>query len=463
MSIPDWVPDTVMYQIFPDRFYNGDPRNDPPGTQPWGGAPTRDNFFGGDLEGIIKKLDYIADLGVNAIYLNPIFKAGSNHKYDTYDYFSIDASLGDDSTFDRLVKEAHDRGIRIILDGVFNHCGVGFPPFQDLLKNGASSRYKDWFIPYDLPIRMEPFPNYATCGGVAFLPKLNHHNPEVEAFIQQVALYWLSRGIDGWRLDVAYEIPPHFWRRFRKVIKKLYPNAYLVAEEWRDPSPLLQGDMFDGATHFELRRLLLDFFVADALCAESFARALENLRRRLPSRAEWGMLTFLENHDTPRIFTLCKRDVKLVILLYVFILTYPGVPLIYYGGENGMEGADDPDCRRPMVWDEREWNVELRETLKKLIWLRRNEEVLRRGRFEVGYVNDRIFTYYRRGKNKSIFIILNNTRVPRRIGIPVTFRDGVILKDALTGEYYQVAGRKLVFDPLAPRRAWVLIPEGRCA
>ncbi|MBC7260811.1 MAG: glycoside hydrolase family 13 protein, partial [Chloroflexi bacterium] len=331
MLIPDWVPDAVVYQIFPDRFRNGDPMNDPPGTEPWGGIPTRENYFGGDLAGVIQALDYIADLGATAIYLNPIFKAGSNHKYDTYDYFTIDPAFGNDATFDQLIREAHARGIRIILDGVFNHCGIGFSPFQDLIKNGASSRYKDWFFPYSFPICMEPYPNYATCGGAAFLPKLNTRNPEVEAFVHRVALYWLARGIDGWRLDVAYEIHPVFWRRFRKIVKDRYPDAYLVAEEWRDPSPLLQSDMFDGATHYQLRDLLLDFFVRNSLSADSFARALETLRRRLPPGAEWGMLTFLGNHDTPRIFTVCEKDATRVVLMFAFILTYPGVPLIYYG------------------------------------------------------------------------------------------------------------------------------------
>lgn len=455
---PSWVRDSVFYQIFPDRFCNGNTRNDPPGTEPWGGVPTRESYFGGDIEGIIQRLDYILDLGVNALYLNPIFRAGSNHKYDTYDYFTIDPAFGDDASFDRLIQEAHARRIRVVLDGVFNHCGIGFPPFQDLIKNGASSRYRDWFIPYGFPLRIEPHPNYATCGGAAFLPKLNTHNPEVEAFIHRVALYWLARGIDGWRLDVAYEIHPEFWRRFRKVVKERYPDAYLVAEEWRDPSPLLQGDMFDGATHYQLRELLFDFFIRNSLSADSFARALETLRRRLPQEAEWGMLTFLGNHDTPRILTECGGDMECVILLFAFILTYPGAPLIYYGDENGMEGGNDPDCRRPMNWNEAEWNPFIRENIKRLIHLRRTHGALRRGQFEIGYANDRVFSFYRHGQDESIFVILNNTPVARHVEIPVLFADGALLQDGLSGECYQVSDGRLLFNPLPPRQALVLIP-----
>jgi len=459
MWIPNWVPDSIFYQIFPDRFCNGDPSNDPSSAEPWGGVPTRENFFGGDLEGVIQKLDYIAELGANALYLTPIFKAGSNHKYDTFDYFTIDPAFGDDATFDQLIREAHARGIRIVLDGVFNHCGVGFAPFQDLLRNGASSRYRDWFMAYSFPLCMTPHPNYATCGGAAYLPKLNTRNPEVEAFIHKVALYWLERGIDGWRLDMAYEIHPEFWRRFRKTVKERYPDAYLVAEEWRDPSPLLHGDMFDGATHYQLRELLFDFFLRNALSADSFARALETLRRRLPPGAEWGMLTLLGSHDTPRVLTECSGDTELVILMFTFLFTYPGVPLIYYGDENGMVGGSDPDCRRPMVWDEAKWNHKIRESVRRLIFLRREIKALRRGIFKIGYAEDRIFSFYRSGEEESVLVILNNTPVVRNIKIPVAYEDGTILTDGLSGESYRVSRGCLCFDPLPPRRSWVLITE----
>lgn len=456
MQIPDWVKDAIFYQIFPERFRNGDPANDPPGTEPWGRAPTRENFFGGDLEGIIQGLDYIADLGCNALYLTPIFKAATNHKYDTYDYFTIDPHFGDDATFDRLVQEVKRRGMRLVLDGVFNHCGTGFAPFRDLLEKGVGSRYSDWFSAYDFPLRPE-LPNYATCGGVGWLPRLNTKNPEVEAFVQEVVLYWLGRGIDGWRMDVAYEIEPVFWRRLRGAVKARYPEAYLVAEEWRDPWPLLQGDTFDGAMHYRLRELLLDFFLKNALAADSFARALTLLRQRLPEGSQWGMLTLLGSHDTPRILTECGGDREVVGLLFAFLLTYPGAPMLYYGDENGMEGGHDPDCRRPMVWEEGRWNQPIRHTVKQFLALRRAHPALRRGEFKVAYAEDRVFAFYRVLGEERVLVVLNNTRVPRSLTLPADFPEGARLVDALSRQEYPVQGGHIRLDPMEPCRAWVLL------
>lgn len=454
--IPDWVADAVFYQIFPERFCNGDSSNDPPGTEAWGGVPTRENFFGGDLAGITQKLDYIKDLGCNALYLNPIFKAGTNHKYDTHDYFRIDPAFGDDAAFDTLIREAHARSIRVVLDGVFNHCGDGFAPFQDVLKRGVSSLYKDWFDVYAFPVRQEPLPNYATCGGAHYLPRLNAYNPDVEAFIHKVALHWLARGVDGWRLDVPYEIHTDFWRRFREVVKATYPDAYLVAEEWRDPSAFLQGDTFDGATHYLLRGAAFDFLLTNALTGDAFLRALGTLERQLPGSHQQGMLTLLGSHDTARVLTLCRGDVDTAMLLYTFLLTIPGAPLIYYGDENGMVGENDPDCRRTMVWEPEAWNHDVRNPLKKLIELRHESTALRRGDVELAFSNDRIACYYRIWEEQRELIVLNNSRVAREISIPVKFPEGTSIKDGLCGDTFRVVNGKICFERMTPCRAWVL-------
>ena len=454
--IPDWVPDAVFYQIFPERFYNGDPSNDPPGTEAWGGVPTRENFFGGDLAGITQKLDYIKDLGCNALYLNPIFKAGTNHKYDTHDYFRIDPAFGDDAAFDALICEAHAKGIRVVLDGVFNHCGDGFGLFRDVKEKGAESKYKDWFTAYDFPLRSEPHPNYATCGGAHYLPRLNTQNAEVEAFVHKVALHWLERGIDGWRLDVPYEIHTAFWRRFRKVVKASYPDAYLVAEEWRDPSTFLQGDTFDGATHYLMRGLAFDFLLTNALTGDAFLQALETLERQLPKSHQQSMLTLLGSHDTARVLTLCGGDADTAALLYTFLLTMPGAPLIYYGDENGMLGENDPDCRRTIVWEPEAWNQDVRIPLKKLLALRHGSTALRRGDVELAFSNDRIVCYYRTWEAQRELIVLNNSRVPRRLSIPVKFPEGAIVKDGLCGDTIRVVDGKICFERMTPRRGWVL-------
>ena len=453
---PDWVADAVFYQIFPERFCNGDTHNDPPGTEAWGGVPTRENFFGGDLAGITKKLDYIVDLGCNALYLNPIFKAGTNHKYDTHDYFAIDPAFGDDAAFDALIREAHVRGIRVVLDGVFNHCGDGFIPFQDVIEQGEASSYKDWFDIYSFPVTPQPFPNYATCGGAHYLPRLNIKNPEVEAFIHKVALYWLGRGIDGWRLDVPYEIGTDFWRRFRKVVKADYPKAYLVAEEWRDPTAFLQGDTFDGATHYLLRNLAFDFLVTNALTGDAFMRGLEALLKHIPERAWCSMLTLLGSHDTERVLTVCRGDKDTLILLYTFLLTMPGAPLIYYGDENGMTGENDPGCRKTMVWDAEHWDGCIRRPLKALLEARRNVATLRRGELELAFSNDRVTCYYRVLGQERELVILNNSRVPRNLNIPVSFCEGAVLQDRLGGDTFIVRDGKLYFESLPPRQARIL-------
>lgn len=460
MQIPDWVKDAIFYQIFPERFRNGDPANDPPGTEPWGTAPTRDNFLGGDLEGVTQGLDYVADLGCNALYLTPVFKAATNHKYDTYDYFQIDPHFGDDAAFDRLVREVKRRGMRLVLDGVFNHCGVGFAPFKDVLEKGERSPYRDWFMPYSFPLRPE-LPNYATCGGVGWLPRLNTRNPEVEAFVHEVVLHWLGRGIDGWRMDVPYEIETSFWRRLRQAVRARYPEAYLVAEEWRDPWPFLQGDTFDGTMHYRLRDLLFDFFLKNALAADSFARALTLLRERLPEGSQWGMLTLLGSHDTPRVLTECGGDREAVQLLFAFLLTYPGAPMLYYGDENGMEGGNDPDCRRPMVWEPERWKPEIRAAVRQLLALRRAHPVLRRGAFEVAYAEDRVFAFYRVLGGERALVVLNNTRVPRELALPVSFTEGTRLIEALRCQDYVVEGGHVCLAPMEPCRAWVLFEAGR--
>ena len=454
--IPDWVPDAIFYQIFPERFFNGDPLNDPPGTEAWGGIPTRENYFGGDLAGIIDKLNYLADLGVNALYLNPIFAAGTNHKYDTSDYLEIDPAFGDDATFDRLIREAHSRGIRIVLDGVFNHCGMGFAPFRDVLANGAASRYRDWFTVYDFPATTSPEPNYATCGGAAYLPRLNTRNPEVQTFIHRVARHWLERGIDGWRLDVAYEIETDFWREFRHKVKADFPDAYLVAEEWRDPWAFLQGDTFDGAMHYGLRNLAFDYLITNALAGDSFARAYELQHARMPEGTEHGMLTLLGSHDTARLLTACNGNTDLAKLLYTLLLTLPGAPSIYYGDENGMTGGNDPDCRRPMEWDPAQWAADLRQHVTRMIQLRQHHPSLRRGTFRFLYADDRVVSYQRAEGSEAVIAVINNSRVERALSIPVEVPDGTQFTDELSAHGYCAEGGRLSLGRVGPLTSFLL-------
>ena len=259
MTVPYWVKDAIFYQIFPDRFENGDCSNDPVNVQPWNAPPTGEQFKGGDLRGIIQRLDYLLDLGINAIYLNPIFQATSNHRYNTTDYYKIDPKLGDLSDFRALLDVAHRNGVRVILDGVFNHCGRGFFAFVDLLENQANSPYRNWFHPLAFPLdgySPGDAKDYLAWWGFKSLPKFNTNEPAVRRYIFDVARYWIEQGADGWRLDVPNEIDDDsFWAEFRHVVKSVNQDAYLVGEIWTaDPRWVGEGH-FDGMMNYPFRGL----------------------------------------------------------------------------------------------------------------------------------------------------------------------------------------------------------------
>jgi glycosidase len=381
MSAPDWMADAVFYQIFPDRFANGDPGNDPPGVEPWGSEPTRDDFMGGDIQGIIDHLDHISDLGANALYLTPVFEAGTNHRYDATDYFAIDHRLGDSDDFQRLVAEAHGRGIRVVLDGVFNHCGSQHPFFQDVVARGEESEYVDWFSIQEFPIVSDPRrpPNYLTCSGCWYLPKWNAFNPAVRAHHLAVARHWIDRGIDGWRLDVPYFVNKRFWREFRRAVKDRGEDLVLVAEEWGNPEEWLQGDIADGTMNYTARDVILGFTADRSLEASEAAARLKGLQARIPAGYHHGMLNLLGSHDTERVLTRHHGDVEAEKCAYTLMYALEGAPMIYYGDEVGMRGENDPGCRGAMPWDEGEWEAGLLGHIRGLGRLRSGLPALRRG------------------------------------------------------------------------------------
>jgi cyclomaltodextrinase len=416
-TVPDWVPDAIFYQIFPDRFCNGDRSNDPPDTESWGNPPTRENFFGGDLQGIFEKLDYLQNLGVNALYFNPIFRARTNHKYDTCDYFEVDPAFGSNDLLKELVREVHRRSMHIILDGVFNHCGDGFWAFEDVKARGAASPYADWFIVRSYPIRASPL-SYYTCGGAPYLPKLNLNHGPVQEYILNVARYWLEEaGIDGWRLDTPCKIPLAFWREFRAAMKAVNPQAYLVGEIWREAAPWIQGDTFDGITNYRLRELILGYCVENVLDAEDLAFEL-NLIHQAHGNAAPLMLNLLGSHDTRRVLTVMRGEVDRLLVAVAFLMTAPGAPLIYYGDEIGLCGDMDPDCRRTMVWDETRWNRRISDAYRKLIRLRHTHPSLRLGRFQALLAFDRVLAYRRVYEADEVIIVLNAGAAVMDLAIP---------------------------------------------
>ncbi|MDR0285565.1 MAG: glycoside hydrolase family 13 protein [Propionibacteriaceae bacterium] len=379
MTTPDWLADAVFYQIFPDRFANGDPALNPVGVVPWDAVPTRDNFFGGDLAGIAAHLDHLTDLGVNALYLTPVFEAGTNHRYDAWDYFAIDHRLGDGESFEALLAAAHERGIRVVLDAVLNHCGDGHWAFRDVVAREAGSSYVNWFFVEDFPVTLEPKPNFRTCSGCPYMPKWNVYNPAVRRHHYDVARYWLERGIDGWRLDVPFFVNRRFWRGFRTVVKRANPDAYIVAEEWQDPGKWLDGDTADGTMNYTLRDLILRFTADNTLDAYGYARKMSKLLDRIPAGCRTGMLNLLGSHDTERALTRHHGDRDSLALAYALLFVSAGAPMVYYGDEVGLEGGNDPLCRGAMPWDETRWDAGIYDRLRALVQVRRDSPALRRG------------------------------------------------------------------------------------
>lgn len=400
-DVPKWAKEAVFYQIFPERFYNGDRKNDPPAVAKWGDKPTSHNFFGGDLKGIIDKLDQLESLGVDAIYLTPIFCSESNHKYDVYDYFHVDPHFGDNETLKTLVKEAHKRGIKVVLDAVFHHTSDEFWAFSDIIKNQQKSKYADWYLVTRFPVKKRriaralmrlPFarhlrfllskspPLYETFAGVPFMPKLNLLNHETAEYFMNVTEYWIREAeIDGWRFDVAFGIPHEFWKTLRPRLKKLKPEVYLLGEFGNgnpDPSAWVGIGAFDAVMNYPLRSLILDFVVFENSSANEFCRRLTWLLGKLPRRATYVMYNLLGSHDTPRFLTVCKSDIRKAKLATLLQMTLPGAPAIYYGDEIGMEGENDPDCRRTMPWNTRRWNIEIFEYYKQMIRMRKKHPPL---------------------------------------------------------------------------------------
>ena len=296
LSVPDWAKGCIFYQIFPERFHKTGPACD--GLDPWDAAPTRENFLGGNLRGIIEKLPWLSELGVECLYLNPIFEGDYNHKYATTDYLRIDPAFGTEADLIELVEKAHSLGIRVILDGVFNHCGIHFPPFVDLLENGEASRFRDWFYPKKYPVEIDA-KCYECVGDYPYMPRLNGVNPEVRDYVEKVLLYWLERAhIDGWRFDVADELDRHAMTRWREAIKRSYPDALLLCETWGDASRLLGPDGFDSAMNYLFRDAMVDFFAHSAMDAKALKARLDGMLMRYPREIDHAQYNLIGSHDT---------------------------------------------------------------------------------------------------------------------------------------------------------------------
>jgi cyclomaltodextrinase len=467
MTTPDWIQDAVFYQIFPDRFANGDPSNDPPNVQAWGAPPNVWDFQGGDLKGVVQHFDYLLDLGVNAIYLNPIFQSASNHRYNTTDYYAIDRKLGTMADFKALLDTAHSHQVRVILDGVFNHCGRGFFAFNDLLENGSHSGYRDWFHVSKFPVDAYgdgQAKSYRAWWDFKSLPKFNHFNPQVRQYLLGVARYWIEQGADGWRLDVPNEIDDvSFWAEFRGVVKDANPDAYLVGEIWElDPS-WVGPDRFDGVMNYPFRKSLIELLTADPPVISTFANAIEGFVSAYGQERARTLYTPLGSHDTERIKTALggRQDrLRLAFLLQMF---YPGVPAIYYGDEIGLEGGKDPDSRRAFPWDEKTWVADLRAWIQRLIQLRHSTPALRRGGFVRLALDEptACCAFGRPMDGGGAMLAINASSDQQSMRVPVTdlgWHDGQTLTDPLRGGGQVVNEASLAME-IPPMSGALFLPE----
>ncbi|MEO5705234.1 MAG: glycoside hydrolase family 13 protein, partial [Candidatus Limnocylindrales bacterium] len=398
--------------------------------EPWDSPPTNYGFKGGDLLGLAEHLDHIAAIGANAIYLTPIFQSASNHRYHTYDYMTVDPLLGGDSALRELLDRAHERGIRVVLDGVFNHTGRGFWPFHHVLETGIGSPYRNWFH-YDEqalregrpvnaypagrlrtgqgddqhpPGEMDPGADaesalsrlgYEAWWGMPALPKLNVAEPGVREYLWNVAEHWLRFGIDGWRLDVPAEIDDReFWAEFRRRCRAINPEAYLVGEIWHVAPEWVSGDRFDGLMNYPLAKAIISFVgggslneallrshheyaMVTHLDGAAFGARLTELLAAYAPETNAVQLNLLDSHDTPRVLSVLGNDREALELAVLLQATLPGAPCIYYGDEVGVRGGIDPDSRRAMPWDEALWDHELLDSMRAAFAVRHAEPALR--------------------------------------------------------------------------------------
>lgn len=387
-EVPQWAANKVVYQIFPSRFATTQPVD----KELWYKAPiTPMDDLHGNLRGIIEHLDYIKDLGIDVVYLTPIFKSNSCHKYDTIDYYQVDPSFGTTEDLKELVQKSHERGMKVVLDAVYNHTGREFFAFQDILEKGEKSKYLDWYFIDELPPRGEwgEIPNFKCFGYYGGMPKLNLKNPEVEKYITDVACYWIKEcDIDGWRLDVGDEISHFFWKNFRKAIKAVKKDMLIIGEIWHYAGDFLEGDEWDTVMNYPFYLNLIDLLADEKINVSQFVQNLGYLKGRLNKKCYPLMWNLIDSHDTARFLHLCNDNKKKQHLAAAFQLLLPGMPMVYYGDEYAMPGANDPDCRRGMYWDEEYQDKEMYNWYKKLMQIRKAHACIVEGEMIETITND---------------------------------------------------------------------------
>ena len=494
---PDWVRDAIFYQIFPDRFAQSRSVPKPSNLEPWGSPPTPNGYQGGDLLGVVERLDHLADLGVNAIYFTPIFQSASNHRYHTHDYFRVDPMLGGDPALRKLIDAAHARGMKVVLDGVFNHASRGFFQFHDILENGQSSAYLDWFSVHGWPMNAYDHaqaPGYKAWWGLHALPKFNTDTPAVREFLWEVGRYWIDLGADGWRLDVAHEVDDRsFWAEFRRKVHSANPEAYIVGEVWEtrkfpdltdfdqqldltdEATRWLRGDCWDAVMNYLFTRLCFAFFIGDDVDHEEYGRTsfrkidptgaeafrlhVEKLLTHYHPNTSAVMMNLLGSHDLARFLHFAREDKSALRLATLFQMTFPGAPSIYYGDELGMTGGHDPDNRRAIRWDQPEgWDRDLLHDFQKMVALRNRHPALRRGSFDFLHAQGDVAAFVRKLGDESVVVAFNVGKGHERVDLPASphLAEGLVLEDAWDHSTSKVEGGLLRGVEIPPRSGRVL-------
>lgn len=564
-QVPQWANHAVWYQIFPERFRNGDPSNDPVresieyhdlAPQNWAITPWTSDYYaqadweknfqdfysppvflrryGGDLQGVLDKLPYLKDLGVNALYFNPVFYARSSHKYDGSSFHHIDPYFGPnpqadiaqmaretadprtwrfteaDKLFLKLIREAHRLGMKIIIDGVFNHSGRDFFAFQDLLQRQSQSPYKDWYDvkSFDDPNTPQNEFQYAGWYGVDTLPEFKETatdlNSGIKAYIWAITKRWMDPngdgnpqdGIDGWRLDVADQVPQGFWVEWNRYVKRLNRQAYTVAEVWDDASGFIADRRFSATKNYHGFGIPAhDYFIDGRISTAQFVEMMETRVRRYENR-KFAVMNLFDSHDTDRFASMVANPDTFLYdrgnsprwmksyniekptlqhrylqrLMAMFQMTYVGAPLIYYGTEAGMWGADDPDDRKPMLWedlvydaethdprgyhrtaDENRFDSALFDYYQALIRLRNQTIALRTGTIHFLGFNEegKTLTFSRASGRQRLYITLNKSTQPQTIRFPVSGRVSALLLSSRGEEHaihFQQEGQELVLQ-----------------
>ena len=378
-EMPEWAKNKVVYQVFPSRYATSKEVDE----ATWYQAPIGpDADLKGDLRGVIEHLDHLKELGVDILYMTPIFESPSTHKYNTVDYYRIDPSFGTEEDLKELVDKVHSMGMKVVLDGVFNHTSRDFFAFKDILEKGENSPYCNWYHIQEFPPKMEPGkkPTYKCFAYFGYMPKTNLQNPETAEYFINVARYWVERcNIDGWRLDVSDEVSHKFWRQFRKSLKEINSELLIIGEIWYHAEDFLDGEEWDTVMNYPFYFGMDDLFAKGRITPSAFLGKMGHLEGNLHKKAIPVLWNLLDSHDTPRFLHRCGEDVERFKTAVAMQLLWPGMPFIYYGDEYGLSGGQDPDCRRGMLWDEKRQNQEIYQWYRKLIAIRKQYPCLTEG------------------------------------------------------------------------------------